>query len=253
MSLWIYNTRAGSKTAKELAQALGCKRIKHRESEFVGHEDTVVINWGCSDLPREVRKCRVINEENAVLRTVDKLQALDRLYEWVGFPHVSYTQEREQAAFWIENGRSVVCRTIVNGHDGAGIVFATNMEELVDAPLYTLFEEAEQEYRITVLCQRIICRQRKVRIPGKEKYDDRFKTTAGGYGFEVVPLGPRQVTDAAQEAVECLGLEFGGVDVILTPDKRAVVLEVNSAPQLTPYALKRFVEIFREEVLFDEV
>lgn len=253
MNLWIYSYKNGSPTAKALAQSLEIKLIKHRDSQFVGHEDITVINWGCSDLPREVRKCRVINEENAVLRTINKIAALEKMDEWHEFPHVGYTTSKEEASRWFPLGHSVVCRTVIDGRDGAGIVFATKEEELVDAPLYTLFEEAEQEYRITVLRQRIICRQRKVRIPGKEKYDDRFKTTAGGYGFEVVPLIPRQVADAARDAINCLGLDFGGVDVILTPNKRAVVLEVNSAPQLTPYALGRFVEIFREEILFDEV
>lgn len=251
MDLWIYSYSNGSKTAKAIAAELDVKLIKHRDSKFVGDADTFVLNWGCSDLPREVRRCHVINGENAVALSVDKLAMLRHFDGLFGYGYPEYTVDRALAEAWIEEGNSVVCRLTTKGKDGEGIIFASKKEELVDAPLYTLFiPEVRDEYRVTVYRGKIICRQRKVRIPGKEKYDDRFKTTAGGYGFQVLPLVPGEVAAAARDAVDCLGLTFGGVDVLLTNTvpNDVVVLEVNSAPQLTPFALRQFVYAVREEV-----
>jgi hypothetical protein len=45
-------------------------------------------------------------------------------------------------------GNKVLCRTILNGSGGSGIVVARNPDQVVDAPLYSVYFRKNREYRI---------------------------------------------------------------------------------------------------------
>lgn len=53
-----------------------------------------------------------------------------------------------------------------------------------------------------------------------------------GYSFQLVPSAnvPREAVEMAQAAVEALGLDFGGVDILKGRDNHFYILEVNTAP-----------------------
>src|SRR5687768_8660323 len=44
----------------------------------------------------------------------------------------------------------IVCRTVLAGHSGEGIVIADRRDQLVPAPLYVQYIKKQQEYRIHV-------------------------------------------------------------------------------------------------------
>lgn len=56
------------------------------------------------------------------------------------------------------------------------------------------------------------------------------------------------VRPMARSAVEALGLDFGGVDVIISKDGGIYVNEVNSAPSLNTLNIERFVELIKKYI-----
>jgi glutathione synthase/RimK-type ligase-like ATP-grasp enzyme len=253
--MFIYSYDQHSESARALAGALGARQIRTERSEFKGKHDKVVINWGSSDLPREVRKCKVINKERNVMMALNKLTCFDILEKAVpDFIIVPWTTDRTIAQGWAEHGK-VVARTRLKGADGAGLIMVDHRGRVPEAKLYTKFIQAEKEYRITV-CRgdgvqqpeyMVVGRQRKIPLDDvpRNRLTPDVKTTAGGYGFKWVTLNiPGAVEDVSKAAVEALGLDFGGVDVIWD-GAQAHVLEVNTAPHLTPIMVTRMSEALR--------
>lgn len=79
MKAFIYPYKPGSESSKLLSEALGIKRISHRNSKFKGGEEIIVINWGASKLPEEVGKCKVINRVEAVAIASNKLLTFQKI------------------------------------------------------------------------------------------------------------------------------------------------------------------------------
>lgn len=249
MSLqYIYMYNNASENGKAVKNALGLKAIRHENSTFKGKDSTYVLNWGSSDLPREVRKCKVINTERAVMLSIDKLTAFTYLKK-DAVSTVPWTVSKAEAQAWLSiPGNKVYARTKVKGYDGAGLTVCKHGDPLPAAPLYTKGVNAVSEYRITRARNRLIGAQRKVRVdnPPNGVYNDDVKTTAGGYGFKYVTRNiPEAVLQQAKYAIEALELDFGGVDIIWDGEK-AYVLEVNTAPVLTPRLLESFVTWIKE-------
>ena len=246
----IYPYKAGSNSARDLAQALGVRRISHTNSRFRGRADKTVINWGGSRTPDEVNNCRVINPSDAVRRASDKLEfftnANCRTPEW--------TTDRMEAIGWWDSGAIVVERHILNGNSGAGIRLASRESETVvrDAPLYTKYVPKRHEYRIHVFGGEVMDIQRKARrqdVPD-EQVDWKIRNNDNGFIFarNEGALGdvPADVLDQARQAINNLGLDFGAADVIFNEHRQeAFVLEVNTAPGLSGTTLDNYVAAFR--------
>ena len=56
----------------------------------------------------------------------------------------------EARAWASERGAKVVCRTVLDGHSGEGIVIARNPDQVVEAPLYSLYFNKVREFRVYV-------------------------------------------------------------------------------------------------------
>jgi len=248
--VFIYLYNQASETGLAIAEALGIRRIRHEGSTFRGSLDKIVLNWGSAELPREVRKCYVVNTETGVMNAVDKVRAF-RIMDHAGVRVVPYTTSVDMAHAWKEEGHTVFARTRVAGHDGEGVEVVRHDQPLPHARLYTKYIPSEREYRITCSIEGIIGMQRKVRLAVAPEggYNDMVRTSGGGYGFKFVTRGvPPSVMNSAMAAVSALGLDFGGVDV-LWDGQAAYVLEVNTAPQLTPRLLTAFCTWIRSNFL----
>lgn len=248
MYLYAYNEK--SKSAKELSNALGIKRLKHvGESKKV---DTL-INWGASKIDREIEYNEIVNRPIAVARAVDKLQA----FKWIEGSGVAppFTESRVEASRWLAEGvcKEVVCRTKLNGHSGAGIVMANTIEKLVPAPLYVQYIPKKEEYRLHVHNEKVFFIQRKARNKAIPDDEVNWKIRNHGNGFIFAHKGvdvPEEAKQAAITAVAFLGLDFGAVDIILGTDGEWYVLEVNCAPGIEPGSttLEKYVEQFKQYV-----
>ena len=246
----IYAYKNGSASAKALSEALGIKRLKHERSKFKGNANKTVINWGSSRLPEEVLRCKVINTPASVSKAANKFSFFRAMAE-AGVSVPPHTEAPEAVAEWLEKGHTVVARTVLNGNSGEGIVLIEQGQEIVKAPLYTRYIPKKDEYRVHVAFGEVIDVQRKARKKDVEDADVnwRIRNLAGGFIFARADVGnaPVDVMEQAVHAVESIGLHFGAVDVIYNDkEKKAYVLEVNTAPGLMGTTLEIYTETFKK-------
>ena len=242
----IYPYKSGSASAKALAEALGVKRIRHEGPAL--YVKSVILNWGSSK-PKRKLAGQIVNSFPAVSVAGNKLETFKALSGYVPLP--DWTEERVDALWWLDGGHSVVCRTVLTGHSGAGIKIASKEEDVVNAPLYTKYIKKKDEYRLHVFRDNVFFVQRKARK--KDVPDDQvnWQIRNHGNGFIFAHEGvdvPAKVKDDAIMAVKQLGLDFGAVDVVRGTDGKFYTLEVNTAPGLEGTTLQKYVEVFKEFV-----
>lgn len=247
---WVYPYKAGSHSARELAQALGVRRISHRNSTFRGNPTKLIINWGATRLPEEVAKCQVVNAPENVRRASDKLQ----FFQNADCRKPSWTTDwRVAMEMCATNESTVVVRNVLNGHSGEGIVLVEPGEFMPeDAPLYTEYVPKRHEYRVHVFNGQVIDVQRKARRHDVADADVNWKVRNNANGFIFARNGdalgdvPDDVLRQATDAVTSLNLHFGAADVIFNERQSlAYVLEVNTAPGLVGTTLENYVRAFQ--------
>lgn len=239
--------KAGSASAKALADALGVKRLRIEGAPINLRGDTV-INWGLSNIQRSLNNCRILNRPEAIQKSVNKLTAFQFMEEGdVDVP--DFSTDMEQARARIRDGKKVVCRTKLSAYGGAGIVIAETEEQLVEAPLYVRYIPKDQEYRVHVMNGQVFFVQRKARktdVPD-DQVNWQVRNLAGGFIYANQNVETTQaVRDNAIRAVSSLGLDFGAVDILVTPKGRPYALEVNTACGLAGTTLDKYVEAFRQ-------
>lgn len=253
--------KQGSRSARSLSQGLNGLQLRLEGSRFVPRLNDVIINWGNTNppfLPRGplgVRQYRYLNEPDDVVRASNKLSFFQLLTESDCGDIIP--EWRDNQADIPDNAFPVVCRTVLNGHSGRGIVIANTREELVHAPLYTKYIKKQSEFRIhlgktgpDVLEQHIIAIQQKRR--SRDVPDDavnwQVRNHQNGFIYARDNVNPPDaVVRAAIRAFEATGLDFGAVDVIYNERQdRAYVLEINTAPGLEGQTLTDYVNFFNQ-------
>ena len=210
--------KMASASAKALASALGVRRIRHEGPRMHRGED-IIINWGSSTITREIRATRLLNPPEVVARSINKLTTFECLKE-AGVVVPDFTTDRVVAERWIQEGKKVVCRTKLRSYGGDGIVIATSVDELVDAPLYVRYYPKDQEYRVHVMQGQAFFTQRKARkleVPD-EQVNWQVRNLAGGFIYANQDVeAPPSVTEVAVAVCRGLSLDFGAVDILVTP------------------------------------
>lgn len=259
----IYPYKNGSQGAKALASALGVKQIKLEGSKFKGSKDKLIINWGSSTMSEEVMKCEVLNKPEAVAIASNKLEFFKKIINYnqgvrgldqVTIPRVIFSIHDAREFF--DAGYLLVCRTILNGHSGAGIVLVDpkkdTLADIPDCKLYVVYQPKKSEYRIHVLRGEVVDIQKKVRR--LETPDDQvnwlIRNHDNGFNYarnDVAENVPKSVLDNSTKAVLACGLDFGAVDVIYNEKQgKSFVLEINTAPGLTGETLEGYRKRFEE-------
>ncbi len=246
----IYPYMAGSKSVKALAQTIGAKVIKREGSKFKGGIGSTVLNWGCSTLPNY--QGRVINSPEAIAAVTNKLTFFTK-FGGDDTDLVPFATQKELAVAWLAVGQTVVVRHKLTGHSGEGIeIVEGEGAELPNAPLYTLYVPKKDEYRIHVVRTahgyQVFDRQRKARDLGNENPNWKVRNHANGFVYARDGIDtPQCVDEVAIKILEATGLDFGAVDVIYNDkNKKASVLEVNTAPGLTGTTLERYTVMVKE-------
>jgi glutathione synthase/RimK-type ligase-like ATP-grasp enzyme len=242
--LFIYSHSPSDsiKRLKESLRAEGifCKSIKRTNSRYRNRDNHVVLNYGHSGY----LGFPTINQHDKVAIATNKLKTFETL-KYYGFPNIPlFSTSKEEAKEWIAQGKVVYCRTILNGSQGVGIVVASSIEDLVDAPLYVMKVPRNLEARIHVFNGEVIDFAGKLRR-SESDYSNDVRNLSNGWVFcrENIVLTPESL-DAAKEAVRLLGLDFGAVDIAVN---RGIpkVLEVNTAPGLMGTTLERYKEAIK--------
>ena len=241
MKPFIFPYKEGSASAKELAKALGTKRIKREGSRFKHTERKLVVNWGSSELPKGYLDPFILNKAQNVKAATNKLLAFQKMQGGVNIPW--FTTDWQEAIDKLED-HDIVARRVLTGHGGDGIVITGSPDELPKAPLYVEYIKKKEEYRVHIFKGEVILIQRKVRraeVPN-EDVNWKVRNHANGFIYQLNNINPPvAVIEQAVKAIAVLGLDFGAIDVIYNQYKDLpVVLEVNCAPGLQGTTLERY-------------
>lgn len=251
-NLYVYSYNATSKGASELSEALGVPRIRHNNSRFIGSSRKTVINWGSSEVSKEVLKCRILNAPSIVSIVSNKLLFFKSMTDASDPPRcVPWTTSKKEAEEWLKQGSTVVVRNILTGHSGNGVVIVEPGQEVPNAPLYTQYIPKSAEYRVHIIGGKIIFEQRKIKNPQIDQpITWKIRSHENGFIFQHNNLSvPKDVEDQALKAVSAIGLDFGGVDIVwVEKQKRAYILEINTACGLEGATVGAYANGFRESL-----
>lgn len=251
--------KRGSRSARSLAEGLEGLQLRLEGSRFVPRQDDVIINWGNTNpppFPREPLNQRTycyLNAPEDIARASNKLSFFELLTEGDCSDIIpSWWVRREDIP---DNAFPVVCRTVLNGHSGRGIVIANTRADLVPAPLYTKYIKKQSEFRIHLghhpdgFIETIAVQQkRRSREVPDEQVNWQVRNHQNGFIYARENVNcPGAVLEAATSAFEASWLDFGAVDVIYNErENRAYVLEINTAPGLEGQTLTDYVEFFQQ-------
>ena len=235
--VFIAPYKMASESAKALAQRMNVKRVALNKTF---KRSDVIINWGRSGVA--VGTQRVLNPITAVERAAGKLTTFRQLAA-TNVNTVPFTTNKQLAKQWLDSGEIVIARLFTNSSKGRGIK-VLGRGEWVDAPLYTLYIQAE-EYRVHVVGGKVIDLQKKKCKTDVEAHPF-IKNLDNGWAFcKTNTTAPLNVYTTATQAVENLGLDFGAVDM-LCKEGQAYVLEVNTAPGIAETTLDNYARALEE-------
>lgn len=244
MTIWLYTGDRPSSSAQAICQNPGFKRL--RTGKAVKAEDSIVY-WGTSKVgPVSVEK--MFNDPQAVARAANKFQTFSSL-AGASVPTVPWTANMAVAKEWKDDKATIVARTTLTGHSGAGIIIVEEGDELIEAPLYTKYIFKVKEYRVHATVQKVIDTQQKVREPGVEVKSWKVRSHDNGFIFQRKNIESKPQRDIlAINSIRALGLDFGAVDIVEDKAGYFYVLEVNTAPGLEGQTITNYVEALAELV-----
>lgn len=257
--LRIVPYKMGSKSGKELAKYLECKRLfNDGRSNFVGRRGDVIINWGNSSSCVVGSNFTYLNHPRCVALSSNKLKSFQKFNaEGISIPEFALSirdvEDQAPSSVW-------VARTKLSGHSGDGIVIGTP-DELPVAPLYTKYIEKTAEFRAIVVGESVVdFKQKKKRSSPRDEqgeiieaerieHDPHVWNLDGGYVFvRGAVLRPGGIDELAVSAVKALGLDFGAVDIIQDSEGTLYVLEVNTAFGLDGTTIELVGEAIKNEL-----
>ena len=245
MRIKIYPYRRGSRSALALSRALGGRVLRLENSRYRYRDRDTIINWGSTNCPFPALN----GDRDAMRRAGNKLSFFQHHAgaEWL--PPFWTARETIPA-----DAYPIVCRTLLTGHSGDGIVIAMDESELVDAPLYVQYIKKLREYRVHIARTNgsgvIFDYTEKKKRRDSDVGEYMIRNTANGYVFcrDTVVL-EQEVSRAARECFANSGLDFGAIDIIYNAHyERAYVLEINTAPGLEGTTLERYTQTLRRMI-----
>lgn len=248
MAIKIFPYRAGSRSAKALADAVGGRVLRRQGSKYRFREGDLVINWGAEDCPFKGKA--VANQPEAIEPASNKLTCFQTM-QAAGVSVPRFWTRKEDIP---DDAFPVMCRTKLRSHSGDGIVVAERRDQLVNAPLYTQYVKKKSEYRVHAIRKpgggmQSIITQRKARRGDAEDVNFMIRNLANGFVYVLDDRPPQSVVDEAFKAVESTDLAFGAVDVIFNEHQnKAYVLEINTAPGLEERTAEAYANTFKEIV-----
>jgi glutathione synthase/RimK-type ligase-like ATP-grasp enzyme len=226
-----------SNSAKVLAQSLGVKRVRPGRVPSIRRK-RLFINWGNSHIDGNHKK--VLNWPEKVRIAADKIAAFTML-EGTQVPFVPFTDDREVAQQWSNDGHKVLARSTANGSGGVGISVIERGAEVPSSLFYTRYIKKSAEYRVHVVAGKVIFTQQKRRRSGIEQTREQslIRNHDNGWVFaenNVTFSSPEvesRIKQVAVDATRELGLDFAAIDLIVERETDDVYfLEANTRPGL---------------------
>lgn len=277
-SLYVLPYKAGSKSAKSLADSLGVTVLrKGNESKFVPNNSKLIINWGAtSGIKDSILGSQMLNRPNRVASASNKKTFFTSLtnaaFEYV--PKVFFSKN-DALTYWAADPtrRVIFARTVLNGHSGEGIHILRTVNDWDTCPPCNLFVEyvkKQDEYRVHFTDFRnwlpdsgpeVIFIQRKgFKVSNGQTLTAEaamIRNVSNGYAY--VTEGGNISTETVPTAVkitilsflngyqhQLFGLDFGAIDIIYNKHYNiAYILEVNTAPGLAGTTIQKYTEAFK--------
>jgi glutathione synthase/RimK-type ligase-like ATP-grasp enzyme len=243
----IYPYKLYSESARALATELDSLCVKP-DGRYRPRANDLIVNWGNSTRPStwDLNNAEVLNPPDLVRMAINKLTTFEILSRF-GVPTPEWTTDVHRAHYWLVEGYAVVERHSLTGSKGDGIriVVPEIGDNISHAPLYTKLIPRAREYRVHVFDGQVIDLQQKKRREGNDS-DGTIKNLDNGWVFvrdDITPP-PRSIFDVSVRAVQALGLDFGGVDV-LVKDGQCYVLEINCAVGLEGSTINSYVNAIK--------
>jgi hypothetical protein len=229
MNILLYS-RAAFDTGRRLSSNLSFKGVYAlRKKSFPPHRCDVLFRYGDSTEYNDDDFNVVINSAEAVKNAADKdkmreiLSSAERVNVPESIPE-GYTGFRYART---RNGK-------VEYRD-----YATRNDKVSTMPIDKL-----SEFRVHVFRDSIMGVYQKVPLSGVPALYNQDTCT-----FRRIPQPevPRGVMAMCKRAVAAIGLDFAGVDVVLSTDNNIYVLEVNSSPGLSDTNIDRLKSLLNEQ------
>lgn len=243
MTIWIYSGKRTSNSAEILSKTEGFRRM--RLGKLVKNIDTI-INWGVSNSNKFLIDHVILNRPDSVAVTVNKLESFKALTA-ANVMTVPWTTNILLAREWQAAGQTIVCRKILTGSAGNGIIIISKNEELLEVPLYSRYIFKTKEFRVHATTKKVLSTSRKIRDPNKQVTSWKIRSHDNGFIFQHNNIQPDEKRDElAIQAIKALNLDFGAVDIIEDKQGQLYVLEVNTAPGLEGQTVQVYIQALKE-------
>lgn len=258
MAIRILPYKAGSASARSLANEMGVRLMRAEGSTLRDSERLSIINWGNSRTDLSSFTQAAIYNRNIGVAS-NKLSFFRAIVahnianpdEGVSIP--PFTDDIEVAKGWSGAGHVVVAREKLSGHSGDGIVIVAAEGVVPEAPLYTKYVKKRDEYRVHVVSGVVVDVQQKRRNTEISGDDVNWQVRNHSNGFIFAREGANPHESVLSNAVNCvkaLNLDFGAVDIIWNNRaQQATVLEVNTACGLSGTTLTSYKNALSSLVL----
>jgi hypothetical protein len=208
-----------------------------------------LIRWGSRTsvdfAPRET----VFNSQRAIRSNTDKLGSLETLRD-AGIPTPDWTTNRDEISETFGYPALGRAESHTRGED-INLILQWRDAYLTDGNDYFVeYIPTDLEYRMHVVNGEVVKVHEK-RLRSEESNHPFIRNHETGWVF-VEPREDPPSDQLAIDAVGCLGLDFGAVDVIRGEDGEEYVLEVNTAPSLDEANLERYGNALAEAAEIDE-
>lgn len=238
-------------TGKELREALDAiRKLTNKKAKC-----DLFIRWGNTEEYPRLKYKKELNSREAVLRTTNKLEMLQTLQS-ANIPIIKFNTDPNLVQDFYDRTGNFYIRS------KKGVVrYGNDFNPTLDAYYSTPVRFKRREYRVHVFNGKVLGAYEKV---------PNNLVEGGARNFETLPklfksdtcrfircdleidengLQPRVNAEAQQmciNAVNSLGLVFGGVDLIRDKHCNFVINEVNSAPGLNGLNVERWVQAIKE-------
>jgi glutathione synthase/RimK-type ligase-like ATP-grasp enzyme len=244
--MYIFYCNATSATGRALAEAL---HIPGGTTPPRKKED-VLIRWGNSEgIP--TMATRTLNKKKAIELATDKMAAWRAFQEaGIASPEIVTAEEAKRVKGKIHTPSLGRRRHHSQGKD---IVLCLQQKDVIHAmnngsDYFSEYVPTNREYRVHVFGNRAVRINQKLLRDGAVDREPQVRNYENGYVFGAprIELKPVQ-TEMAIRSVQCLGLDFGAVDLIISDSGHPYVLEVNTGPALveSEHGVEIYVEEFR--------
>lgn len=234
--MFVLYTRPSIVTGRSLRRQLeargGTYRFLRRQ-QYSG----AVVNWGSTRCPDSEQ---VLNPAEAVANAANKLRSLQLMKEaGVNVPRFSVSATDFEDSIFLGRHRSHRGGTDIE-------VFDAPHSTAVYSDYFTEFVPSVREQRIHIFRGELIGAQNKVYRGDSPEAEVPVRNHDNGYVFiPMLETRPHEVRiREAIKAVEAHNLDFGAVDVLITPEDDTVILEVNTAPGLS----ERYLNIYADAI-----